>query len=438
MINRKIQGRPETPDFPNGSGLQSTVSSLRSALRQVNTIKYAFLVPDGAADHPLDELGGKTPLQAASTPQMDYLAAHGRLGRVETVPAEMTPGSDVATLSLLGYDPAKYYEGRGPLEAASMGIKLAEGQMAFRCNLVTVRDRILEDFSAGHISTEEAGQLIEKIQVVLGDESFTFYPGISYRHLMVAKGDFSSAVCRPPHDVVGKKLEEILPAGPGSDVLRNLMSRSTEILGQAEVNRIREERKQNPANMIWLWGQGKAPSMPGIKDKYGIEGAVISAVDLIKGIGRYAGLECINVPGATGYFDTDYSAKARAAIEVLGQKDFVFVHVEAPDEAGHSGSVEEKVRAIESFDLKIVKPVFEALKEMGEFKILIAPDHATPIEVRTHTEEPVPFLIYSSARSYSGGGDGFDERAAAGSSMVFEHGFELMDFFIGKNGDGGS
>jgi 2,3-bisphosphoglycerate-independent phosphoglycerate mutase len=404
----------------------------------VNRIKYAFLVPDGAADHALDELEGKTPLQAASTPQIDYLAEHGRLGKVKTIPAKMSPGSDVATLSLLGYDPVKYYDGRGPLEAASMGIELKKGQVAFRCNLVTVQNGILEDFSAGHITTREAKSLIASVQDKLGSNAFTFYPGVSYRHLMVAEGDFSSTVCLPPHDVVGKPIEEIMPTGDGSDVIRRLMLESVGVLAKNQVNRTRQKEQKNPASMIWLWGQGRAPSLPSLKSRYGIEGAVISAVDLIKGIGCYAGLQSIAVPGATGYFDTDYSAKARAALKALEQKDFVFVHVEAPDEAGHIGNIEEKIKAIENFDQRIVRPIFEGLGRAEQFKILIAPDHATPIKVRTHTAEPVPFLIYSSAGSYVSGKEGFYEAAAEDSVLNFEYGFELMDYFIRKNGDGGS
>ncbi len=376
-------------------------------------------------------------MEAASTMQMDYLAARGSLGKVRTIPARMSPGSDVATLSLLGYDPLEYYDGRGPLEAASMGIELREEQMAFRCNLVTVREGILEDFSAGHISTNEASKLIASVQESLGNQIFTFYAGVSYRHLMVAAGDFSLTVCVAPHDVVGKRVEQILPTGPGSDIIGKLMLDSVQVLKENEVNREREKQKKNPANMIWLWGQGKTPALPSFRSKYGIEGGVISAVDLIKGIGWYAGLQFITVPGATGYFDTDYLAKGRAALEVLGEKDFVFVHVEAPDEAGHAGSIEEKIRAIENFDQKLVKPVFEGLQRIGDFKVLIAPDHATPIQVKTHTSEPVPFLIYSSGQELASHAEGFSERAAARSDLCFQEGFKLMDHFVDRNRNGG-
>lgn len=401
-------------------------------------IKYLLLVPDGAADYPLDELDGKTPLQAASTPQMDFLASKGSIGQVKTIPSGMNPGSDVAILSLLGYDPRKYYSGRGPLEAASMGIKLTQDQTAFRCNLVTVDKGTLTDYSAGHISSEEAVSLIEVIQKKLGGSEYTFYPGVSYRHLMVADGDFSSTVCMPPHDVIGKSVEQILPRGIGSEVLRRLMEASTEILKEHGINRSRSSEGKNPANMIWLWGLGKAPKMPTMKEKYGLEGAVISAVDLVKGIGSYAGLQPIVVPEATGYFDTNYLGKARFALQAIGQKDFVFVHIEAPDEAGHIGSVKEKIRAIENFDLKVVKPILEGLKNVGDFKILIAPDHATPIKIRTHTMDPVPFLIYCSLKPVSGSAVGFHERAATNTSLDFDQGYELMDYFIERNDRGDS
>jgi len=387
-------------------------------------------VPDGAADYPLDELDGRTPLQAAFTPRMDFLAANGLLGRAQTIPAGMSPGSDVANLSLLGYDPKKYYSGRGPLEAASMGIGLNSDETAFRCNLVTVEDGILKDYSAGHISTPEATSLIESIQRGLSDESFTFHPGVSYRHLMVAKGDFSAAISQPPHDVMGKPVADILPVGEGSELLRKLMFDSVEILERSEVNQARQAEKKNRANMIWLWGQGKASSLPLFREEHGLEGGVISAVDLIKGIGRAAGLEAMSVPGATGYFDTDYLAKARFALDVLKRKDFVFVHVEAPDEAGHVGNIKEKVNAIENFDEKIVGPIFEGLKKSGDFKIMIVPDHPTPIKVKTHTSDPVPWLIYRSTEKARSGADSFCEASVRDSSLFFEEGFKLMGYFI--------
>lgn len=390
-------------------------------------------MPDGAADYPLEELDGKTPWQVATTPQTDFLASKGILGRVKTVPAGMEPGSDVANLSLLGYDPHKYYSGRGPLEAVSMGIKLGDGETAFRCNLVTVESGTLKDYSAGHISTQEAAGLIRAVQNMLGDNNFTFYPGVSYRHLMVTKNDFSSTICMPPHNVVGKHLDEVFPSGSGAETLKKLMSASTKILEMHSVNHMRKSRKKNPANMIWLWGQGEAPSLPAFREKYGLEGAIISAVDLVKGIGWYAGLEAINVPGATGYFDTDYLAKAEYALRALKKKDFVFVHVEAPDEAGHMGNIEEKIRAIENFDKKIVGPVYAKLKGTTDFKILIAPDHATPIKVKTHTSDPVPFLVYSSLEETSEGSRLFCEATAVEASLYFDAGFKLMDFFILSN-----
>lgn len=369
-------------------------------------------------------------MQAANTAQLDFLASKSLMGRARTIPLGMSPGSDVANLSLLGYDPKKYYSGRGPLEAASMNIMLSGDETAFRCNLVTVENEILKDYSAGHISTEEAASLIRTIQNSLGDENFTFYSGVSYRHLMVTNGDFSVTICTPPHDAVGKPIVDILPRGNGSRIIKELMLKSVQVLEQHKVNRTRCVENKSPANMIWLWGQGKAPAIPYFREKYGLEGTIISAVDLIKGIGRYAGLEAVNVPGATGYFDTDYLAKAQFAIDALEEKDFVFVHVEAPDEAGHTGNTKEKIRAIENFDRKIVQPIFERLKKLGDFKIMIAPDHATPIRVKTHTSEPVPFLIYSSLRENVSGTGRFCEACVKGSSLHFEEGFRLMDFFV--------
>lgn len=393
-------------------------------------MKYVFLVPDGAADYPIKELGNKTPLQIAKKPNMDFIARNGITGTVKTVPDGMEPGSDIANLSLLGYDPQKYYTGRAPLEAASMNIYLEEDEVAFRCNLVTVSDNILVDYSAGHISSIEAKILIQFLNEELRAKKLCFYPGVSYRHLMVTKGDYSKTLCIPPHNIMGQSIEENLPKGEESSFLRELMISSREILEKHEINLRRKRMGKTLANMIWLWGQGKTPSIPRFYEKYGIEGGVISAVDLIKGIGQCAGLQIINVPGATGYFDTDYLAKANYALTALKELDFLFVHVEAPDEAGHAGDVNAKIEAIENFDSKVVGTILKGLKN-SEYRIMVVPDHPTPISVRTHVNKPVPFAIYErdvepdEVKS-------FDEFAAKSGSLHLKEGYRLMDLFLKK------
>ena len=299
-------------------------------------MKYAILIGDGMADFPMDEFGGKTVLQKANTPNMDYITKNGRAGLARTVPDGMPPGSDVANMSILGYDPKKYYSGRAPLEAASMGIPLNDGDVAFRCNLITITDGIIADYSAGHITSEEAKTLIEAVDSRIGTEKIRFYPGISYRHLMVASGDVGiDAECTPPHDVIGEAKSEYMPKGKDSELLCELTDASRTILEKHPVNSERVKAGKNPANYIWLWGQGYAPSLTGFEEFYGMTGSIISAVDLLKGIGIYAGLDVIDVPGATGYLDTNYSGKAEYAIESPKDHDFVFVHVEAPDEEGN-------------------------------------------------------------------------------------------------------
>ncbi|RME65067.1 MAG: cofactor-independent phosphoglycerate mutase, partial [Nitrospirae bacterium] len=300
-------------------------------------MKYVVIIGDGMADRPLKELGGKTPLEAAFTPNMDKLAREGLIGRVRTIPEGFPPGSDVANLSILGYDPKKYYSGRAPLEAASMGVPLEDDDVAFRCNLVTLKYNkqgtraIMEDYSAGHISSEEARQLIEAIQEALGNEKIRFYPGVSYRHLCVIKNGPEKAECVPPHDIIGREITEYLPHGEGEELLRDLMKRSVGVLKDHPVNKERISQGKNPANSIWLWGQGRKPSMPTYKEKYGLSGALVSAVDLTKGLGVYAGFEILQVPGVTGWIDTNYTGKAEASIKALERHDFVYIHVEAPD-----------------------------------------------------------------------------------------------------------
>jgi len=396
-------------------------------------MKYIVLVCDGMSDYPLPELGERTPLEAAKTPNLDYIAKHGRIGRVKTVPAGFIPGSDVAQMSIFGYDPKKYYSGRGPLEAANLGVELEDDDVAFRCNLITTSADKLTDYSAGHISTKEAAILVKFIDQHLGTNRVKFYPGISYRHLMVVKRGaeehLEAVRCLAPHDITGKSIAKNLPKCDGADILVKLMEESRNILAKHEINLVRIDLKENPANMIWLWGQGKKPAMPKFLDKYGLTGSVISAVDLIKGIGRLLGLEVINVPGATGYYDTDYSGKAKAAVKVLEKDDFVFVHLEAADEAGHNGDLREKITAIERFDQMVVGTLLKAYKGKRNFRILVMPDHATPVALKTHVADPVPFGIFGQdiiARGFLN----YSEKEAQKSDLYFEKGHELMDYFI--------
>jgi 2,3-bisphosphoglycerate-independent phosphoglycerate mutase len=405
-------------------------------------MKYIILLGDGMADRPCADLGGKTCLQAARTPNLDQLATLGQVGMVHTVPDGYAPGSDVANLSVLGYDPRKYYTGRSPLEAASIGVALGPDDVAFRCNLVTLklsgggtasarRKALMEDFSAGHISTQEARTLIEEIDRALGSEHIRFYPGVSYRHLMVWKGGRDRIECTPPHDIQDKDIQDYLPRGEGDDIINELMAASFDLLTNHPVNKARLENGKRAANSIWLWGQGKRPSMPTFREKYGIEGAVISAVDLTKGLGVYAGFEVINVPGATGWLDTNYVGKAEHALFALKTKDFVYLHVEAPDEAGHTGDVKNKVRAIEDFDEFIVGNIMHGMKQFDQYRILALPDHPTPLEIRTHSAEPVPFVLYDSRNERKGGPVTYDERIAdRKDAMVFKEGYKLMDHFL--------
>ncbi|MFA7283745.1 MAG: cofactor-independent phosphoglycerate mutase, partial [Candidatus Omnitrophota bacterium] len=320
--------------------------------------KYIVLVADGMADHPVDELNMRTPLEAARTPNMDFIVQNGYLGQVKTIPDKMNPASDVANLSIMGYDPARYYSGRAPLEAANLGIEMEEDDVAFRCNLITVEGDTLLDYSAGHIKSGEAEKLVRLIDQKLGSNKFRFFPGVSYRHLLLAKRGaelkLQNLKCLAPHDIPGQSIKKNLPKGDNAELIIKLMLDSREILSAHEINQVRLDLKENPANMIWLWGQGVKPKMPEFKNKFGLSGSVISAVDLLKGLGRILGLEVIDVEGATGYYDTNYAGKAEAAVRSLERNDFVFVHVEAPDEAGHNGDLREKIAAIERFDQLIV------------------------------------------------------------------------------------
>ncbi|VAW34512.1 Predicted functional analog of homoserine kinase [hydrothermal vent metagenome] len=365
-------------------------------------MKYIILIGDGMSDNPIERLGGKTTLQAACTPMMDRIAMGGEFGLFSSVPEGYPPGSDVANLSILGYAPAKYYTGRAPLEAASIGVELAKGDVAFRCNLVTIgggeEGRVMADYSAGHISTEEAAKIIATLDKEFKADGVRFYTGTSYRHLMVWADGKSNYKMTPPHDISDQVIApEHLPTGDGVEMIMHLMERSVELLKDHPVNEARRAAGKNTADCIWLWGQGRAPRMPTFKDSYNISGGIISAVDLMKGIGIFAGLEVIEVEGVTGYIDTNYKGKAEAALDSLDRNDFVCVHVEAPDEAGHQGKLEDKLQAIEDFDAKIVAPVFNgAVDKFGAdgFKLMVITDHPTPVELKTHTSDAVPFAIY--------------------------------------------
>lgn len=395
-------------------------------------MKYVFLVPDGAADLPVDELDGLTPLEAADTPNLDGLARKGRGGTVVTIPDGMGAGSDIATLSLMGYDPREYYTGRGPLEAAYRGIKLKPGEFAYRCNLITERDGMIKDYSAGHISTEDATVLIESLEKELGNEHVRFYPGVSYRNLLILRdGGTKETICHPPHDVLDQVVGEVLPSGSGAEILLDLIARSRPILEDHPINIARLNRGKNPANLIWPWGQGGAPKLATFKERFGITGAVISAVDVIKGLGYYLGLEIIELPTATGYFDTDYEGKAAAALRVLEDKDFVFVHVEATDEAGHEGLVDEKIVALENFDKRLVGPILEGLKKFDNYRVLVSPDHETPVAIRTHTRGPVPFIFYETGGPVDGLSAFNEASARAEGSLKLANGYELINLLLG-------
>jgi 2,3-bisphosphoglycerate-independent phosphoglycerate mutase len=414
------------------------------------------------ADYPVEVLKGKTPLMVAKTPHMDWLARHGEMGLVRTVPDGFNPGSEIANLSIFGYDPIRYYTGRGPLEAASLGVKLQPDDVAFRCNLVTLKvdgtETVMEDFSADHITDDEARKIIIDLDKEIGTKDIQFYPGVSYRHLVVFKGgaskysDLEKLKLTPPHDIIGRVISPFLPGihgKGGEDQILFLMNESQRLLKNHPVNLSREGRGLKPANSIWLWGQGRTPQMVTLKERFGIEGYVISAVHLLKGIGIFAGLEVLEVPGATGYFDTNYDGKAQYALRGLREKNFIYVHVEAPDEAGHMGDLRLKIEAIETFDEKIVGSILKGMKNFERYRILVMPDHPTPLAIRTHTADPVPYVIYTVRKPHhllqewrknevypregmdrEASVEGFDEVSAKRSGIFIERGFELIERFL--------
>jgi 2,3-bisphosphoglycerate-independent phosphoglycerate mutase len=353
--------------------------------------KYALLVGDGMADFPVSELGGKTPLAYAHTPHMDSIARNGTIGLVATIPQGLPPGSDVANLSLMGYDPSRYYSGRAPIEAASMGVKLLPSDTAFRCNLVTIVDGRMADYSAGHIETEESHAIVQLLKTVLDDATVHFYPGVSYRHLLVVNDFPAGCICTPPHDISGKEIALYLPKGPGSGLLMTFMEKARPILKKAQINIERINRGKSPATDIWLWGHGRAVTLPTLKERYALSGSVISAVDLVRGLGVLAGMKVRIVKGATGYLGTNYAGKIAAASAALSEEDFVFLHVEAPDETSHEGSLQKKITAIEEFDKNIVGEMLKMQKDIANLWILVTPDHATPVSLKTHHAAPVPY-----------------------------------------------
>tara|TARA_B100000315_G_scaffold35543_1_gene30190 strand:- start:2146 stop:3336 length:1191 start_codon:yes stop_codon:yes gene_type:complete len=394
-------------------------------------MKYIVLLGDGMPDHPLPDHDNKTPLQIANTPNMDFLAKSGITGGIKTIPDGFPPGSDVSNLSIFGYNPEVYYTGRSPLEAASMGVDLDSGDIAFRCNLVTLKpvmnDLVMEDYSAGHISSEEAKELINFLNSKLGNENYTFYPGVSYRHLLVWKGGKEKMDLPPPHDLTGKGIKDSVLSR--RDEIIELLNYSQMLLKNHAVNLKRAGEGKRPANCIWLWGSGKKPAMPNLKKMYDLEGAVISAVDLLKGIGIYAGLDAIKVPGATGYIDTNYEGKVKSALKILEEKNFVYIHLEAADETSHEGSFENKIKAIEDFDSKVVGKVLKGISGYKKYKVLLTSDHPTPLSLMTHTAEKVPFAVYSPNMN----GDktiAFSEDLIKEGSKNFEKGFEIMEYFV--------
>jgi 2,3-bisphosphoglycerate-independent phosphoglycerate mutase len=397
-------------------------------------MKYVILLGDGMSDWPVEELGHKTPLQAAYTPHMDALARRGKTGQAQTIPEGMSTGSDVAALTILGYDTCNLYTGRSPLEAASIGIQLQPTDVAFRCNLVVLGEadgqRTMVDFSGGHISTEEARQLIDTLNDELGSNTFRFYPGVSYRHCLVWHDGRLGTKLTPPHDITGRPIAEYLPRGEGAAELQRMMDASQAIFRDHPINRHRRQHGEPPISSIWLWGAGKRPQIPSFHDKYGLTGAVISAVDLHKGLAIYAGLEPISVPGATGWLDTNYAGKVEHALKALQSRDFVFLHVEAPDEAGHQGDVKAKVQAIEDFDAKVVGPMLEGLQRHFEaYRVLLLPDHPTPIALKTHVREPVPIALYGSGVEPDAG-QTYDESVRQQGSLDVQQGTELMRLLL--------
>ncbi len=393
--------------------------------------RYIVLLPDGAADVPIDELGGKTPLEAADTPNLDRLAAEGVNGLVSTIPGGFAPGSDVANMGILGYDPRRYHTGRAPIEAASLGIEIPNGRIAFRCNLVNIDGGRMADFTAGHITTTEAAELLDLLSPRFRDRGIEFFIGKSYRHILVWDERLLDVACTPPHDITGEPVAGYLPSGGAAVELLAVIDESREILAGAPVNARRAAEGKATANSIWPWGQGTMPLFDRFEKMHGLGGGIVTAVDLLRGIGRLAGLETPDVKGATGYLDTDYEGKVAAALDLLDRKGFAYLHVEAPDEAGHMGDAALKVYALEDFDAKVAGPVIEHAARTGDIRILLLPDHPTPCTIKTHTAEPVPFAVWGSGAPPDGV-NRFSEIAARAGTLRFDAPWILLEFFLGK------
>lgn len=403
-------------------------------------MKYVIIHGDGMADWPCDELGGKTPLEAAHKPNMDLIASRGELGLVATIPEGMPAGSDVGTMTMLGYDPARYHTGRAPIEAASQGIALAPDDVVFRMNLVSLAPgdggtTLMNDFTSGHITSEEAAEIVDDIRRELARDGIEFFNGVSYRHLMVWRNGITGTKLTPPHDITGQPVAPHLPQGEGADRLSMIMRRAAEILREHPVNQARREAGKTMASAVWFWGQGKRPAVPTLKDRFGVEGSVISAVDLVNGLGRLADLDVITVPGATGFLDTDYAAKARYGLDSLKRRDFLLLHIEAPDEAGHMGRSDFKVEAIERIDELIVGPMLAELPSFGEWALLLMPDHATPSILKTHSNEAVPFAILKGGKPALKGAEStrrYTEAEGGRTGLVLKQGYRLIESLFGK------
>lgn len=403
-------------------------------------MKYITILVDGMADYEIKKLGNKTPLDVANIPNITKIAQKGEIGLVQTIPEGMAPGSDVANLSVMGYAPEIYHTGRSPLEAASMGVELSDTDVTFRCNLVTVSEdeayseKIMIDHSSGEITTEEAERLILDIREELQSEFIKYYPGVSYRHLIVWENGPSDYDLTPPHDILERKVTDYLPKGPNKDIIYNMMEKSHELLKNHPINIDRKKRGLNLANSIWIWGEGKKPMLDSFGDKFGIKGSVISAVDLINGIGILSGLNPLNVEGATGTIHTNFDGKAIAAINtLLDGDDFVYIHMEAPDECGHQGDLDGKIKSIELIDEKVVKRIVETLDNTDEdYRILLLPDHRTPVETRTHSSEPVPYVLYDSRKDNNKTENNFSEKAALSSGNYFDAGHKLMSYLLNE------
>lgn len=400
-------------------------------------MKYVVLLCDGMADYPVEELGGKTPMGASVTPNCDKIAKHSTVGLVKTVADGMKPGSDVANLSVLGYDPQVYYSGRSPLEAGSIGIDMKPTDVSFRCNLVTLSDepeyadKTIIDYCAGDISTEEAAELVKFLAEKMDNDEFKYYNGVSYRHCLIwDNGTLDVGTLTPPHDITGRKIKEYIPTHPNAAKLYDMMVRSYDLLKDHPINKARVAKGLNPANSIWLWGEGVRKELSPFTQKYGLKGSMISAVDLLKGIGKFSGMNVVEVPDVTGYIDTNFEGKAKAAIDELKNgQDFVYVHMEAPDECGHRHEIENKKKSLEIIDKVVLGPILEALDEYDDYKLMILPDHPTPLSLRTHTNDPVPFLIYQKSKDVEGV-DEFTEETAKSTGLFLENGPEIMNYFI--------